>query len=140
MALLDKTQSKTILREADDLISASGIKESVLQEADRLVSTDRQQDYGHPLDDFTKTAKMWSAVLGQEVSPEQVPLCMILVKISRETNRHKRDNLVDIAGYAKTLKLVVNEKEKRSREEKALKAQSSLEDVQADAPTRHYSI
>lgn len=89
---------------------------SILLEADNIVSNDRQADYGHPLDDFTKTAKMWSVILGVEIEPEKIPLCMIAVKISRELNRPKRDNLVDMAGYAKTLSMVYE----RLREEEEL--------------------
>jgi len=88
-------------------------KESVLQEAQRIVSGARQEAYGHPLDNFGQTAKMWSAVLGMEVSAEQVALCMILVKISRQTHKPQRDNVVDMAGYAATLSMIVEEREKR---------------------------
>lgn len=88
--------------------------ESILEEADRLVSTDRQADYGHPLDNWTQTAALWSAILGVEVTPEQGLLCMIAAKISRETNAPKRDNLVDIAGYAKCIDLVIDERERRA--------------------------
>lgn len=89
------------------------VPETVLQEAQRLIFGDRQAAYGHPLDDFSKTAKMWSAIFGVDVEPEQVPLAMIAAKISRELNRHKRDNPVDIAGYAGTLQMVVEEKQRR---------------------------
>lgn len=89
-------------------------EETILQEADRIVSHDRGQDYGHPLDDFSKTALMWSAIFGIDVQPEQVPLAMIAVKISRELNRPKRDNLVDVAGYAKTLDMVHEERARRA--------------------------
>lgn len=85
------------------------VEESVCQEADRLVSVDRQADYGHPYWDFQKTAAMWSTIFGVAIEPEQVGLAMICVKISRELNKHKHDNLVDICGYAKTIELV-NEK------------------------------
>ena len=80
--------------------------DSVLNEAHGLVHKDRGEDYGHPFDDFSRTAKLWSVVLGTEVTPEQVALCMICVKLSREVNRPKRDNRVDIAGYAETLEMV----------------------------------
>jgi len=50
---------------------------------------------------------MWAAILGiPEVTPEQVGLCMVAVKISRQVNKAKRDNLVDICGYAETLHLI----------------------------------
>ena len=81
--------------------------ESVLQEAQRLVHGDRGADYGHPVHDFTRTGRIWAAVLGlPEVTPQQVALCMIGVKMSREVNRPKRDNRVDIAGYVETLDMV----------------------------------
>lgn len=80
--------------------------ETVLEEANRLIHGARQADYGHPIDDFTKTAGMWSAAFGWDVEPEDIPMAMIMVKISREQNRPKRDNAVDIAGYAGTLAMV----------------------------------
>ena len=86
------------------------IRESILFEAHNLVHGVRGEDYGHPYEDFSRTAKIWSAILDKEVTPEQVALCMIGVKMSRECNRPKRDNRVDMAGYAETLDMVVNYK------------------------------
>jgi hypothetical protein len=86
--------------------------ESICAEAARLVDGARQGDYGHPADDFTRTGKIWGAILGTEpVSPEKVGLCMIGVKISRECNQHKRDNLVDGAGYFQTVDLVISKRD-----------------------------
>lgn len=83
------------------------VSETPLQEAQRLVHGDRQASYGHPIEDFTRTGRMWGAILGtDDVPPEKVALCMIAVKMSRECNRPKRDNAVDIAGYAETLHMV----------------------------------
>lgn len=81
-------------------------RESILAEAERLVTGDRNGAYGHPHEDFTRTAKIWSGILGFDVSPEQIGLCMIGLKLSREVHRHKHDNLVDMAGYAKTVDMV----------------------------------
>ena len=87
--------------------------ETVLEEAQRLIFGARQASYGHPFDDFSKTGQMWGAILSEwrkssaaNVPPELVALCQIAVKISREVNATKRDNIVDMAGYAGTLALV----------------------------------
>ena len=89
------------------------VTETTLQEAQRLVHGDRGVAYGHPLDDFSRTAAMWSAILGHQVSAEQVGLCMCAVKISRQCNMPKRDNMVDLAGYAETVQMVIGERAKR---------------------------
>lgn len=81
---------------------------SVLTEAEALVHGDRGEAYGHPFEDFSKTAKIWETILGCEVTAEQVALCMIGVKISRQLHKPKRDNAVDIAGYAETLQMCVD--------------------------------
>ena len=89
--------------------------ETVLAEAIRITDGARQADYGHPRDDFARTALMWTGILasklreGTEVTAADVPLCMIAVKLARQSHRHKRDNLVDIAGYARTAAMVAGE-------------------------------
>ena len=85
--------------------------ESIAQEAHRIVLGDRQEAYGHPADDFARTAALWAPILGCEVTAEQVALCLIQVKVSREVHAPKRDNRTDIAGYALTLDLIAQRKE-----------------------------
>lgn len=89
------------------------MSQSILDEAQLLVSGVRQMRYGHPLDDYTRTAQLWSAILGVEVLPEQALLCMCAVKISRECHEHARDNLVDLAGYAACIQMTIEERENR---------------------------
>jgi hypothetical protein len=63
--------------------------------------------YGHPRADFERTAKIWEAITGRAFTAMEVALCMIGVKISRQVNSEKRDNIVDIAGYARTAEMVM---------------------------------
>lgn len=82
--------------------------ESVCQEAERITGGERQASYGHPVYDFTRTARIWEVILDRPagaITPGQVGLCMIGVKISRYLHKPKRDSLVDIAGYAKTVQM-----------------------------------
>ena len=81
-------------------------EESILQKAESLVKGDRGKNYGHPIVDFSRTARLWTVLKDVEFSASDVAKFMIAVKLSRETNRPKRDNRVDIAGYALTLDMV----------------------------------
>jgi hypothetical protein len=72
---------------------------SILEQAQKLIYGDRQADYGSVTTNFTNIAKGWEVILGGKVTPEQVGLCMAWVKIARQSNKPKHDNLVDIAGY-----------------------------------------
>jgi len=79
------------------------MSETILQEAQRLVHGDRQAAYGHPYDDYARTARMWEAILGlppYRITPSTACLMMAAVKISRQVNKPKRDNMTDLAGYA----------------------------------------
>ena len=78
---------------------------SILAEAEAIVHGDRQADYGTPLENHSRTAALWSAYLGHPVTARQVCMLNILQKISRDVHHSKRDNLVDIAGYAENANL-----------------------------------
>jgi hypothetical protein len=87
------------------------ITETILQEAQRLVHGDRGADYGHPIDDYARTGRMWGAILGiPDIDPRLCCLMMGAMKISRETNKHKRDNLTDLAGYAECADMIAQRK------------------------------
>lgn len=77
--------------------------DTILDEAKAAVYGDRNDDYGTVTDNFNTIAQLWSAVLKVDVTPEQVGLCMVQVKVARQMYKAKRDNLVDLAGYAATL-------------------------------------
>jgi hypothetical protein len=81
--------------------------------AAELVSGERQAAYGHPLDNFTRAAQIWGVILGCEVTPEQVSLCMVGMKIAREVNQTKPDTVVDGIGYFLTLNMIREERARR---------------------------
>ncbi len=81
--------------------------------AAELVSGERQEAYGHPLDNFTRAAQIWSAILGIDVTAEQVSLCMVGVKIAREAHLTKPDTVVDGVGYFLTLAMIREERARR---------------------------
>lgn len=70
-----------------------------------LVNGERLVEYGPPERAFAKIASVWSAVLEVEVTKEQVVMCMLGLKLIRESNSHKSDNLDDIDGYNEILKM-----------------------------------
>lgn len=94
------------------------IGESILEEAQRLTHGDRNADYGHPLDDYTRTAALVSAMLAHKlkepITAAEMALAMCCVKLSRQVHRPKRDNLVDLAGYAWVADRCVEEAKRRA--------------------------
>lgn len=77
------------------------LRVALLDEAAELISGQREEDYGHPRENFTRIAALWSQVFDLEVTPEQVALCMILLKVSRLIKSPDAwDSWVDAAGYA----------------------------------------
>ena len=76
-------------------------RKDVLDEAERAVNGNREEDYGSPEQNFETIAKLWSIYLDKDIDPQDVAAMMILLKISRIKNGPgKDDNWVDVAGYA----------------------------------------
>lgn len=97
------------------------MSESILIEAERLTNGDRQESYGHPLDDWTAIGRMQAAILSRwlrqyvpDLPAEISTLLMEPVKISREVHRPKRDNRTDGAGYWNLVQLIEDERKRRS--------------------------
>ena len=60
---------------------------------------DRAEHYlGYPVE-AERIALIWTGITGFDIKATQVPLMMAGLKLMREGGKHKRDNLVDIAGY-----------------------------------------
>ncbi len=78
-------------------------EKTILEIAQDAVYSDRAADYGTVTDNFNTIADFWKVILKQDITPEQVGMCMVAVKMARHMYKFKLDNLVDIAGYAATL-------------------------------------
>ena len=69
------------------------------------VLEERRDDYGDPADQFKSIAARWSITLGMPVSPAQVALCMIDLKLTRLAHDPGHvDSVVDVIGYAALLR------------------------------------
>jgi hypothetical protein len=81
----------------------------ILDEALECTSGDRRRDYGHAKENHEMIAALWNAYLGIRKDPNapitgsDVAAMMIQLKLARHVNSPKRDNYVDIAGYARCL-------------------------------------
>ena len=78
---------------------------TIFEEAEAIVHGARQGTYGSPERSFHRIALMWTAILGVEVTTQQAMLMMVAFKLARESHAHKRDNLVDAAGYLRMMDL-----------------------------------
>jgi hypothetical protein len=75
--------------------------QEVLDEAG-AIRAQRGSVYGHPYVNHRRIANFWSTYLDYPITPDQVAVCMALVKISRiaETPGHRgRDGYVDGVAY-----------------------------------------
>jgi hypothetical protein len=72
----------------------------ILQEAARLTAKDRQNIYGDPKTNHRRIADLWTTYLEHEITPQQVAICMALVKVARLMQTETEDSFVDLAAYA----------------------------------------
>jgi len=72
----------------------------ILKEAARLTSSDRQNQYGDPHINHQRIADLWTTYLETQIKPEQVAICMALVKIARLMQTQSDDSFIDLAAYA----------------------------------------
>jgi hypothetical protein len=81
-------------------------RDEPLDEAKRLINSDRNNEYGEPYENFRDIAAMMTVMLrpilkeGEAIKTHHVAMVMIAVKLSRMTTSPlKHDTWADIAGY-----------------------------------------
>lgn len=75
------------------------VRTTILQEAESLVSGDREEEHGDFYSNAYLTAKLWYGYTGYDIQPEQVPVMLALLKVARSNNSNNMDNFRDAAGY-----------------------------------------
>lgn len=93
-------------------------KKSILLKAEETVygKSDEHRAYGEFTLSMQRMAKIYNALTEQDLTAKDMFYAMLAAKLSREMNKHKRDNLVDLCGYAAGLNDMLEEthgKEKR---------------------------
>lgn len=77
-------------------------RQRMLDEAATIISGARDVQYGGPEDNFSRIAKIWSVITGFDITPEDVAMMMVGLKVARYASKSgfQPDTWVDIAGYA----------------------------------------
>lgn len=77
---------------------------NILLEAYEITGGDRQNDYGTPEQNWERIASIASALTEKRLTAEDCLKVLIATKLARTvTSPQKRDNYVDLAGYAHCL-------------------------------------
>ena len=80
------------------------LRDEILDEAKELINGPRSRDYGDAWENHSRVAAMWSVILGKDIDPKQVYLCLLALKMCHliQTPDHK-DSAIDICGYGALL-------------------------------------
>lgn len=123
-----ETEQDLILQELSYLLKNSDNNasyDSICDEAKEITGDDRMKQYGHPRQNFADIAALWTSFIKNKavanavankdggtaptIDAKDVAMMMILFKVAREQAGHKRDNIVDIAGYARNIAQIEGE-------------------------------
>lgn len=74
----------------------------MLAEAAKIISGQRDKQYGGPEENFGRIADLWSVIFDRKFTREEVAMAMIAVKLARHASNSgfQADTWTDIAGYA----------------------------------------
>lgn len=75
---------------------------NILEQANEIVnlrSEEKEREYGPFTEGMEKAANIASSCTGKDITARDMYLCLIALKLSRESYNHKEDNLLDAAAY-----------------------------------------
>lgn len=86
--------------ETDTPTDTPTTRAEILDAAKKIVTGDREKQYGKPEDNFDVIARLWTTYAGHSFTPVDVAVMMTLLKVARiKTGHYKIDSYVDACGY-----------------------------------------
>jgi hypothetical protein len=79
---------------------------SILLKAHEIVfdrKEEKERQYGPFNEGMIKAARIATVLCGKNISAKDMYMCMVALKLSRESYNHKEDNLLDIIAYLASL-------------------------------------
>ncbi len=87
---------------------------NILLRANEIVferKEEKERMYGSFTQGMIRASKIASGCTGKDITPEDMYMCMIALKLSRQSYNHKEDNLLDAIAYLAALNNHIHEKE-----------------------------
>tara|TARA_R110002012_G_scaffold13629_1_gene57921 strand:- start:16497 stop:16775 length:279 start_codon:yes stop_codon:yes gene_type:complete len=88
---------------------------NILEEANKIVnlrSEEKERMYGPFSEGMERAAKIASGCTGKDLTAKDMYMCLIALKLSRESYTHKQDNLLDAVAYLGALDNYIKESNK----------------------------
>jgi len=79
---------------------------NILQKADQIInerSEEKEREYGSFSEGMERAAVIASAATGKKITADDMYMCMVALKLSRQSYNHKEDNLLDAVAYLAAL-------------------------------------
>jgi len=75
---------------------------NILEKANNIInkrSEEKERNYGPFSEGMKRAALIASGATGKTITAEDMYMCMVALKLSRESYNHKEDNLLDAVAY-----------------------------------------
>jgi hypothetical protein len=90
-------------KDSDKADKKPDVREAILVQANDIVTTNRNKQYGEPEENFGRIADLWNAYIkgiDRPLNAGDVALLMVLMKVARlEENHNNWDSWLDLIGY-----------------------------------------
>tara|TARA_R100000654_G_scaffold20953_1_gene42375 strand:+ start:293 stop:556 length:264 start_codon:yes stop_codon:yes gene_type:complete len=86
---------------------------NILKKANKIVnerSEEKERQYGNFIECMEKTARIATEMSSKDITTEDAYNVLIALKLARQSNSHKEDNLLDAVAYIGSLNMYKNEK------------------------------
>lgn len=79
---------------------------NILEEANKIInlrSEEKERMYGPFEDGMERAAMIASGCTGKQLTAQDIYMCLVALKLSRQSYNHKEDNLLDAVAYLGSL-------------------------------------